>query len=134
MSEEKGIIIFDGVCNLCNNWVQFVIANDKANFFQFGNLQSDNSKKLIGAHPAHEIDLDSMVYIEKGKIYYKSKAALMILRKLDAPWFLLSLFIFLPQKLRDQVYDLVAKNRYNWFGKKKSCLIPGPETADRFID
>lgn len=126
------IIFFDGVCNLCNSSVQFVIKRDKRATFRFASLQSNASKEAL---PKELIDgLQSLVLLNDGKTYSKSTAALLISRRLSGIWPVLSIFLIIPRFIRDAFYDFVAKNRYKWFGKSDSCMIPTPEMKSRFID
>ncbi|WP_203247841.1 thiol-disulfide oxidoreductase DCC family protein [Sporosarcina beigongshangi] len=129
----KRIVLFDGDCNFCDSSVQFIIKRDPAAHFLFTSLQSDKGVELVKQYniPA---DVDSLVLIENGKAFTKSSAALRIAKKLDGLWHLFFLFILVPRKIRDGVYDYVAKNRYKWFGKKEdACMLPPPEIRKRFI-
>ncbi|MBB4827075.1 putative DCC family thiol-disulfide oxidoreductase YuxK [Sporosarcina luteola] len=129
----KRIVLFDGECNFCNSSVQFIIKRDPSNHFLFSSLQSETGKKYVKQFHIPE-NVDSLVLIEKGKAYTKSAAALHIAKKLDGLWHLLFLFILVPRKIRDSVYDYVAKNRYKWFGKREeACMLPTPEERKRFI-
>ncbi|KEO74673.1 thiol-disulfide oxidoreductase DCC family protein [Anditalea andensis] len=131
MSEEKAVILFDGVCNLCNTSVDFIIRKDKKEYFKFGALQqSGDLLKKYNIDPAY---MNSLVLIEKDQVYYKSEAALKIARRLNGAWPLLYPFILLPDLMRDPIYNLIADNRYRWFGKGNSCRLPTPEEAKRFI-
>ncbi|MDF2157549.1 DUF393 domain-containing protein [Algoriphagus sp. CAU 1675] len=130
---SQSIIFFDGVCNLCNASVDFIIRRDKKNQFLLGALQDPLSKKVLGKYQVREDYLDSLVLLEAGKVYFKSTAALKIARKLSGIWPVLYPLIFLPQNFRDAVYDWIGKNRYRWFGKKNSCRIPSPEEQFKFL-
>jgi predicted DCC family thiol-disulfide oxidoreductase YuxK len=127
------IILFDGVCNLCNSSVKFIIKRDSDGQFKFASLQSETGQTLLRMHGLNK-DLSSFVLLEDDKVYLKSSAALHVCRKLDSAWPILSLFRFLPPFIRDFLYDFVAKNRYKWFGKEESCLVPSPEWKQRFLD
>ncbi|MEH6908738.1 thiol-disulfide oxidoreductase DCC family protein [Neobacillus drentensis] len=127
------IILFDGVCNLCNSSVKFIIKRDSEGQFKFASLQSETGQTLLRMHGLNK-DLSSFVLLEDDKVYLKSSAALRVCRKLDSAWPILSLFRFLPPFIRDFLYDFVAKNRYKWFGKEESCLVPSPEWKQRFLD
>ncbi len=127
------IILFDGVCNLCNSSVKFIIKRDSEGQFKFASLQSETGQTLLRMHGLNN-DLSSFVLLEDDKVYLKSSAALRVCRKLDSAWPILSLFRFLPPFIRDFLYDFVAKNRYKWFGKEESCLVPSPEWKQRFLD
>ncbi|MCG3087885.1 thiol-disulfide oxidoreductase DCC family protein [Sporosarcina cyprini] len=129
----KRIVLFDGECNFCNSSVQFIIKRDPANHFLFSSLQSETGKKYVKQFHIPD-DVDSLVLIDNGRAYTKSAAALHIAKKLDGLWHLLFLFILVPRKIRDKVYDYVAKNRYKWFGKQEeACMLPTPEERKRFI-
>lgn len=127
------IILFDGVCNLCNSSVKFIIKRDSEGQFKFASLQSETGQTLLRMHGLNK-DLNSFVLLEDDKVYLKSSAALRVCRKLGSAWPILSLFRFLPPFIRDFLYDFVAKNRYKWFGKEESCLVPSPEWKQRFLD
>ena len=127
------IILFDGVCNLCNTSVKFIIKRDSEGHFKFASLQSGTGQTLLRMHGLHK-DLNSFVLLEDDKVFLKSSAALRVCRKLGSAWPILSLFRFLPPFIRDLLYDFVAKNRYKWFGKEESCLVPSPEWKQRFLD
>ena len=131
---EKPILLFDGVCNLCNGFVQFVLSNEKNSNINFASLQSEIGQKLLKDFKVTQKGLESIVFIENGKVYEKSSAVLKIARHLKMPWNLASAFTIVPQFLSNGVYDLVAKNRYRMFGKKEVCWIPEPKWKSRFID
>lgn len=131
--DRQAVILFDGVCNLCNSSVQFVIKHDKRNYFSFAALQSNFGQELLKKHHLNPQDFDSFVLYENKKVYLKSSAALLVTRKLRFPLPLLYALLIIPVFLRNLVYKLIAKNRYKWFGKKESCMIPSPELKDRFI-
>ena len=127
------IILFDGVCNLCNSSVQFIIKRDSTGYFKFASLQSKTGQTLLKKHGLTN-DLNSFVLIENDQVYLKSSAALRVCSKLGRAWRILSLFRFLPLFIRDFLYDIIAKNRYKWFGKKERCMLPLPEWKHRFLD
>ncbi len=133
MSQSKSIVFFDGVCNLCNASIDFIIRRDHHNKFLVGALQDPFSKAVLSVHNVDEDYLDSLVLFENGMIFYKSTAALKIVRKLSGIWPLLYPLIFLPTWLRDPAYDFIGKNRYRWFGKKNTCRIPTPEEKAKFL-
>ncbi len=135
LPKDKKIILFDGVCNLCNNSVNFIIEHDKKDVFRFASLQSEIGQKLTSERGIDPEELDSIVLIEPGVAYFKkSTAALEISKELSGGYSMLKYFSFLPEGLRDGVYDLIANNRYKWFGKKESCMIPTPELKAKFLD
>lgn len=127
-------LLFDGVCNLCNVSVQFVIERDDAGDFSFASLQWESADALLDAVGAPHGDLDSVVLIENGEYYRKSSAAIRVGRHLGLPWSLLSVGRILPKRVRDRIYDFVAENRYSWFGKKDQCMIPEEDVSGRFLD
>lgn len=128
-----GIILFDGVCNLCNNSVKSIIQRDSAGYFQFASLQSDVGQKLLQHYGLNDY-INSFVLIENERYYLKSSAALRICKNLDGAWKLLSFLRIIPRPIRDFIYDRIAHNRYKWFGKQDSCMIPTPEIRKRFLD
>jgi len=133
MITKPSIIFFDGVCNLCNASINFIMKRDKNNRFLVGALQDTFSKEVLSDFEVKPDYLDSLVLLEKGKIYYKSTAALKIARQLSGLWPIFSPLIILPKWLRDPVYDWIARNRYSWFGKKNTCRIPSPEERAKFL-
>ncbi|MBT8282246.1 MAG: thiol-disulfide oxidoreductase DCC family protein [Muriicola sp.] len=134
MATEKKIILFDGVCNLCNNSVRFVIKRDKNDVFRFAPLQSEAGRKLAEERKIDTSKVDSIILIEPQLAYYtKSDAALRITRSLSGVWPIMTIFLGLPSGIRDWVYDWVAKNRYGWFGKQEECMIPTPEIKNKFL-
>lgn len=133
MNQSKSIVFFDGVCNLCNASIDFIIKRDRHNKFLVGALQDGFSKGLLSKHQVKEDYLDSLVLLENGEIFYKSTAALKIARKLSGLWPVFYPLIILPTWLRDPVYDFIGKNRYSWFGKKNTCRIPTPEEKSKFL-
>ena len=127
------IILFDGVCNLCNSSVNLIIDHDKKNDFRFASLQSEAGQDLLKKFHLNVKDFDSIILIENGKHYQRSSAVLKIVKKFPGLWKLLYLFIIVPKPLRDFVYDNIADNRYKWFGKKESCRVPTPELKEKFL-
>lgn len=133
VAKNKTVILFDGVCNLCNSAINFVIDNDKNNNFHFASLQSEFGQALLTHFGRNTADFDSMIVYENGKIQTKSTAALRIAAGLSGAWKFLAVFKIVPTFLRNAVYNLIAKNRYKWFGKKNECRIPTPELKAKFI-
>lgn len=131
--ENKKIILFDGVCNLCNEAIQKIIKNDKKDMFRFAHLQSDLARQIINERGIDTANLESVILLEPGVAYYhKSTAVIEIAKDLEKySW--LRFFRPLPEGLRDSIYEFVAKNRYKWFGKKESCMIPTPELQALFL-
>ena len=135
LPKDKKIVLFDGVCNLCNSAVTFIIEHDKKDVFRFASLQSEIGRKLVEERGMDPEELDSIVLIDPGVAYYrKSTAALEISRELSGGYSLLKNFLFIPESLRDGIYNFVANNRYKWYGKKESCMIPTPELKSKFLD
>ncbi len=132
--ENKSIILFDGVCNLCNSSIQFIIKRDKKHHFLFTSLQSDAGQELLLHFKLKKSDFDSIILIQNNKVYQKSTAILQISRYLPGLWKLNYAFIIFPKFIRDFVYTIIANNRYKWFGKKEVCMIPTPELKARFLD
>lgn len=127
------VILFDGVCNLCNASVQFIIKRDDAGLFSFASLQSDVGQEVAAKYGIDTADLDSVVLIDGGNAYQRSTAALHITRRLAGAWKLLYAGIIIPPFIRDHVYNWIASNRYKWFGKQTECWIPTPELHGRFL-
>ncbi|NCT17074.1 MAG: thiol-disulfide oxidoreductase [Flavobacteriaceae bacterium CG_4_8_14_3_um_filter_34_10] len=134
MTGTKKIVLFDGVCNLCNYSVTLIIKKDKKDIFRFAALQSEIGRHLIQKYHIDTSKLDSILLIE-GKYYtYKSTAALRIAKYLKGWYSLFYVFIIFPPIVRNFFYDIIAKNRYKWFGKKESCMIPTPELKAKFLE
>ncbi|PZR21869.1 MAG: thiol-disulfide oxidoreductase [Flavobacterium psychrophilum] len=132
--KDKKIILFDGVCNLCDNTVQFIIKHDKNDIFRFVALQSDLGQKIVNYIGLDTSKMDSIILYEPGQAYYyKSQAALKIAKELSGIYSWLSIFKILPSGLSDKVYDYIAKNRYKWYGKKDECMLPTPEMKAKFL-
>lgn len=127
------VVFFDGVCNLCNGLVNFLIDRDPSGRLLFAPLQGPTFRHVREAHPVPE-ELASIVLMDEVGVHLKSKAALRILTALGGVWRLASILYLVPRPLRDLLYDFVAKRRYPWFGKSESCRIPTPELRARFLD
>ena len=132
--KDGQIILFDGICNLCNGFVTFVIRRDKRNVFRFGSLQSEVAQKLLKRFGSENYDLTSIVLLDGQNIATESDAVLQIARELGGVWRLLYALIIVPKIVRDSVYRIVARYRYRIFGKRDSCMIPTPELMDKFIE
>ena len=128
------IILFDGVCNLCNTSVNFVIKNDKKGVFRFAPIQTNFGESTLKKYHINTNDTDSIILIDEDIHYIKSTAALYIAKELSGAYPLLFCFMIVPKFIRNWIYDLVAKNRYKWFGKKESCMIPTPELKNKFYN
>ena len=134
MENSKQIILFDGVCNLCNNAVQFVIKRDKKDVFRYAALQSEVGQQLTKERGIDTATVDSIILIDPGTAYYtKSTAALEIGKELKGYRTISSILMGIPSKLRDIVYDFIAKNRYKWYGRKDQCMVPTPELQSKFL-
>jgi predicted DCC family thiol-disulfide oxidoreductase YuxK len=133
---DQPVLLFDGVCNLCNGFVRFVVRFDHDGTVLFAPLQSAVARELFDRHEiATEAgDFDTVVLVEDGEYYTKSTAALRVARRLDGPWPLASPLLYLPERLRDGVYDLVARYRYRAFGRSEECQVPPPEIRERFAE
>jgi len=129
---NKPVILFDGVCNLCNASVNFVIDRDPAGLFYFSALQSDYAQGKLATHQVGQ-DLNTIILLEDGKVYDRSTAALRIARHLGGLWPLLYVGILIPRFLRNAVYRWIAKNRYRWFGQTEQCRVPTTDLQARFL-
>jgi predicted DCC family thiol-disulfide oxidoreductase YuxK len=129
----SSVILFDGVCNLCNGLVQFVIARDRHGRFTFASLQSGAAARLLSGRGSLESLPDSLVLLEGDRLYTRSAAALRVARGLGFPWQLAYAFVVVPRPVRDAIYDWVARNRYRWFGKQAVCMVPTPDLRRRFV-
>ena len=135
LPKNKKIILFDGVCNLCDSLLQFVIRYDKKDVFRFVALQSPLGQKIVNHIGIQNKNIDSVIlYVPGVAYYYKSSAALEIARELGGFFHLGTVFKIIPTVLRNYIYDYVAKNRYSWYGKKASCMIPTPELKSKFLE
>ena len=131
---QQPIILFDGVCNFCNGAVQAILKIDKDKKFLFAALQSAAGQRLLAEYHLSKTDLNTFIFIDKGNAFQKSAAALKVINYLPGGWRLLKIFGIIPPFIRDAVYDLIARNRYKWFGKKEACMIPSKELMSRFLD
>ena len=134
MNLSQSIVLFDGVCNLCNRAVQFIIKRDKKKQFLFASLQGKAGNKLLQKFDLPANLFNSFVLVEGDKVYTRSTAALRVAKKLSGGWKLLYGLMIVPGFIRNAVYNLIAKNRYKWFGKRDECMIPTPESKERFLD
>ncbi len=133
LENQPYIVIFDGLCNLCNGSVQFIIRHDKKNKFVFASLQSEVAQKLLNEIHVKS-SLETIVLIKGHKHFEKSDAVLEIAKNLSGFWPMVYGFTIIPRFLRDILYNWVAKNRYTWFGKRESCLSPSPKFSDKFLE
>ncbi|GAA4463635.1 DUF393 domain-containing protein [Nemorincola caseinilytica] len=131
--KPRPVLYFDGVCNLCERSVQFVIRNDKKQLFRFATLSSAAGQEALQHGNIAATKVGSVVLYFRGRYYTRSAAALHTLRLLGGLWQLLFVFMLVPPFIRDRVYDHIAANRYKWFGRKEECMIPTPELQERFL-
>lgn len=131
---KQDVLLFDGVCNLCNGAVNFIIDHDPKGHFKFAALQSDFGQLKLEELGYDQEDFDSLVLLSDDKVFKKSTAALHIAKKLSGLYPLLYIFIIIPPFIRHAVYDVIAKNRYKWWGKRDSCRMPTPELQARFVE
>jgi len=134
MENSNKIVLFDGVCNLCNRSVQFIIKHDKKKQFLFASLQGKFGQEVLKKHNFSTESLNTLILMEGEKIFTRSTGVLRMMKHLGGAWSLLYGFIIVPTFIRDIVYNWVSKNRYKWFGKKDECMIPSPELKERFLD
>ncbi|MBX2872449.1 MAG: thiol-disulfide oxidoreductase DCC family protein [Saprospiraceae bacterium] len=130
---DKPILLFDGVCNLCDGLVQFIIKRDPEARFRFTALQSEAGQALLGEAGMDASALNTVVMFDDGQFYTHSDVPLQIAWQLGGFWRIFYIFKTIPKWIRDRIYDWIASNRYKWFGKKESCMIPTPELKQRFI-
>lgn len=130
---KHSVILFDGVCNLCNASVQFIIKHDKKQLFRFAALQSAFGQNIVNKFNLADKNIDSVILLENNSVLLKSDAALRIAKQLGGIYSMLYVFIVLPKFIRNRIYDFIARNRYRWFGKQESCMIPTPELKKLFI-
>jgi predicted DCC family thiol-disulfide oxidoreductase YuxK len=128
------VLLFDGVCNLCSAAIQFIIKRDTAGVFRFAAMQSPTGERLLAEHGLTDVSAETMVLIIGQHIYLRSDAAVEIARRLDGAWSLLHWFFLLPRSWREASYRLFANNRFRWFGRRQSCLLPSEENRRRFLD
>ena len=130
--QNKPVILFDGVCNLCNSSVQFVIKRDKQDRFQFASLQSVFGQNILSRHKLSSKDFDSFLLLKDDTLFTKSTGALKVLSQLNG-WQWAKVFLIVPKFLRNAVYSFIARNRYRWFGKREACWIPTPALKAKFL-
>ncbi|MFS1512097.1 thiol-disulfide oxidoreductase DCC family protein [Chengkuizengella sp. SCS-71B] len=131
---KTSILLFDGVCNLCNGVVQFILPRDLRGNIKFASLQSNAGQKFLKQYNLNTKEISTIVLIQGNKAYTKSTAALRLCLLLKKLWPILFAFILIPKSIRDVVYDIIAKNRYRWFGKSEQCLIPSKEHREKFLE
>jgi len=131
--KDHPILLFDGICNFCNGGVNYIIRQDKNKIFRFATLQSQAGQQLLQQYQLPTKQFDSFVLIENGKAYTKSAAGLRVYRSLSWYWKWTQIFWIFPGFIRNAVYDLIAKHRYKWFGKKEECMVPTADVRIRFL-
>ena len=135
LPHDKKIILFDGVCNLCDATVQELIRKDKKDAFRFAALQSETGKEIVKYIGIDTSKIDSIILYEPGKAYHiKAEAAIEIAKSIGGVYSLLGVFSVFPNWMKNSVYDFVARNRYKWYGKKESCMMPTPELKAKFLE
>lgn len=130
---ENPLVLFDGVCNFCNYWVNFAIRHDKKGFLRFTPIQGETAKQVLPEFSINTNKISSVIFVYNGKAYTQSSAALQICRHLNGGWKLFYGLYIIPKFLRDFMYNIIARNRYKWFGKKEACMVPGPDVRARFL-
>jgi len=133
MNKNHPIVFFDGVCNFCNYWVNFAIKRDKKKKLRFSPIQGETAATLLATYQLSPTALSTVILIDNGKVYTQSSAALRISKYLAGGWKLVYGLMILPKFIRDFFYNIIARNRYRWYGKKETCMIPTPEVRERFL-
>ena len=133
MHSSYPIILFDGVCNFCNDSINTIIKLDKKGVFKFAAIQSEVGQRLLKVYGYSDKNLSTVVLICDGRLYTKSDAALQTFKHLGGWWRYLRILTIVPRFIRNAVYDFIARNRYKWFGKKEECMIPTPDVRARFL-
>ena len=133
MDPDHPLVLFDGVCNFCNYWVNFAIKRDKKAKLRFTPIQGEIAKKILQEFNIHPDSLSSVILIDNGKAYTQSSASIRICKYLDGGWKVFYVLIIFPKFLRDFVYNIIARNRYKWYGKKEECMVPHDDIRKRFL-
>jgi predicted DCC family thiol-disulfide oxidoreductase YuxK len=132
--KTKGIVLYDGPCKLCNDAVYFLLKRDAQAYFLFGSLQSKVAQNFLKEKGIDTSKTDSLVFVTATDVWMRSNAVLHICAALKGAWSWFGIFRYIPESVRDSLYDFIAKNRYRWFGKSDSCPSPNPLFKERFID
>lgn len=132
--ERPPLVLFDGVCNFCNYWVNFAIRRDRRKRLRFSTLQGKTARAVLPAYAVNPTALSSVILIDRDKVYTQSSAALRICRYLDGGWKIFYGLIIVPKFIRDFFYNIIARNRYRWFGKRDACMVPTEDLRERFLD
>jgi len=127
------IVLFDGICNFCNSSVNFIMDHDEENYFKFAAIQSEPGQELMKKFGLDPVNLTTFIFVQGDKYYTKTTAALKVAKHLGFPWNLSYIFIIVPPFIRNITYNIIAKYRYKWFGKKDACRIPTPEEREKFL-
>jgi predicted DCC family thiol-disulfide oxidoreductase YuxK len=127
------VILFDGICTFCNYWVNFAIKHDPQKKLRFAAFQSTAGLQLLNDYQISIESINSVIFIDKGKVYTQSSAAFRVCNYLSGFWKVFYGLLILPKFIRDFFYNIIARNRYKWFGKKESCIVPTPDINDRFL-
>jgi predicted DCC family thiol-disulfide oxidoreductase YuxK len=133
MQPDYAIVLFDGVCNLCTSTVQFIIKRDPRGYFTFASLQSAIGNTLLEQHGLQPDALDTFVVIEGSRCFTRSGAALRVAQQLSGGWSLLRILLLVPKPIRDWGYTIIARNRYRWFGRRETCMVPSRDILNRFL-
>lgn len=133
LPKDKAVILFDGVCNVCNGFVQFMIPRDPKGYFKFASLQSEIGQQILKAYDLPAEELSTVILVEGGKVYTHSDVAIRASRHMSGLWPAFSIFSVVPRFLRDGIYNWIARNRYRWFGQREQCMIPTPDIRQRFL-
>lgn len=128
------VVLFDGVCNLCNRSVHFLLKQDHKQVFKFASLQSSYATNALKAHGESSPPTDSVILITPNGVFYRSEAVLQIVKRLPGWWSAMAVLGIIPRPIRDAIYNYIARKRYDWFGKRESCLVPKEEYQARFLD
>lgn len=131
---KNPVVLFDGVCNLCEGSVQFIIKRDKKKYFRFASLQSEFGQNILQHFQLDKNNFNSFILLEEGKIFTQSTAALKVAKQLSGAWKWMNLFIVIPTFIRNFIYNIIAKNRYKWFGKKEACWLPTKQLKELFFE
>lgn len=131
--QDHRIVFFDGVCNLCNGTVDFLVRHDKARHLRYASLQSEIGQQMLASFGLQATEFGSFVYLDHGRLRTRSAAALSVAMRLGGLWTLMGVFLIVPPFIRDTVYDWVARNRYRWFGKRETCRLPTPAERALFL-
>lgn len=133
-TQVNEVVFFDGVCNLCNSSVNFLIDRDPKARFRLSSLQSEFAQQFLPQFGVDTSKIDSIAFYVDGKLYRRSRAVLEIARRMRRAWPLMYVFVIIPGFLRDAIYNWIARNRYKWFGKQDTCRVPTPNLKSRFLD